>query len=34
VARALMGKSVGDTATVPTPKGAEMIEIVAIAYPN
>jgi transcription elongation factor GreB len=34
VARALMGKSVGDTAKVPTPKGAEMIEIVAIAYPN
>jgi transcription elongation factor GreB len=34
VARALMGKSVGDTATVPTPKGAETIEIVAIAYPN
>ena len=34
VARALMGKSIGDTATVPTPKGAEMIEIVAIAYPN
>ena len=30
----LMGKSVGDTAKVPTPKGAEMIEIVAIAYPN
>jgi transcription elongation GreA/GreB family factor len=29
-----MGKSVGDTAKVPTPKGAEMIEIVAIAYPN
>jgi transcription elongation factor GreB len=34
VARALMGKSVGDIATVPTPKGAETIEIVAIAYPN
>jgi transcription elongation factor GreB len=34
VARALMGKSVGDIAKVPTPKGAEMIEIVAIAYPN
>ena len=34
VARALMGKSVGDTATVPTPKGAETIEIVAIAYPG
>jgi transcription elongation factor GreB len=34
VARALMGKSVGDTANVPTPKGAEMIEIVAIAYPG
>ena len=34
VARALMGKSVGDTAKVPTPKGAETIEIVAIAYPT
>src|SRR5690242_4916214 len=34
VARALMGKSVGDAATVPTPKGAETIEIVAIAYPD
>jgi transcription elongation factor GreB len=34
VARALMGKSVGDTATVPTPKGAETIEIVAIEYPE
>jgi transcription elongation factor GreB len=34
VARALMGKSVGDTATVPTPKGTETIEIVAIEYPG
>src|SRR5215510_6154783 len=34
VARALMGKSVGDSATVPTPKGAEIIEIVAIDYPE
>ena len=34
VARALLGKYVGDTAKVPTPKGAETIEIVAIAYPN
>jgi transcription elongation factor GreB len=34
VARALMGKSVGDTATVPTPKGAETIEVVAIEYPE
>ena len=34
VARALMGKSIGDTATVPTPKGAETIEIVAIEYPG
>ena len=33
VARALLGKYVGDVATVPTPKGAETIEIVAIAYP-
>ncbi len=33
VARALMGKPVGDTAKVPTPKGVEDIEIVAIAYP-
>jgi transcription elongation GreA/GreB family factor len=29
-----MGKSVGDTAKVPTPKGAETIEIVAIEYPS
>ncbi len=34
VARALMGKSVGDSAKVPTPKGAETIEIVAIEYPR
>jgi len=34
VARALMGKSVGDSAKVPTPVGAETIEIVAIDYPN
>ena len=34
VARAIMGKSVGDSAKVPTPKGAETIEIVAIEYPR
>jgi transcription elongation factor GreB len=34
VARALLGKYVGDVAKVPTPKGAETIEIVAIAYPE
>jgi len=34
VARALMGKSVGDSAKVPTPVGAETIEIVAIEYPG
>jgi transcription elongation GreA/GreB family factor len=34
VARASMGKSVGDTATVPMPKGAETIETVAIEYPG
>jgi transcription elongation factor GreB len=34
VARALMGKSVGDSAKVPTPAGAETIEIVGIAYPE
>ena len=34
VARALMGKSVGDSAKVPTPVGAEIIEIVAIEYPR
>jgi len=34
VARALMGKAVGDAATVPTPRGTETIEIVAIEYPR
>ena len=34
VARAIIGKSVGDSAKVPTPAGAETIEIVAIEYPG
>jgi transcription elongation factor GreB len=34
VARAILGKSVGDSAKVPTPAGAETIEIVAIEYPG
>lgn len=33
VARALMGKRVGDAATLLTPKGPVEIEVLAIAYP-
>lgn len=32
VARALLGKRVGDEATVRTPRGEEQLEVVAIAY--
>ncbi len=34
IARALMGRQVGDTAAVATPRGAEEIEVVAIRYPD
>jgi transcription elongation factor GreB len=34
VARALLGKSVGDLARLRTPAGAEEIEVLAIAYPE
>ncbi len=34
VARALMQKRVGDTVTVRTPAGPEMLEILTIAYPE
>jgi transcription elongation factor GreB len=34
VARALLGRQVGDTATVRTPRGSEELEVLAVAYPR
>jgi transcription elongation factor GreB len=32
IARALLGRAVGDTATLKTPRGAEALEVIAIEY--
>ena len=32
IARALLGKAIGDVAVVRTPRGEEEIEVVAVAY--
>ncbi|NHN87791.1 transcription elongation factor GreB [Acetobacter conturbans] len=34
VARALLGKTAGDEVTLHTPRGAEQIEILSVAYPS
>ena len=33
IARAMLGRAVGDTATLTTPRGTELLEVISIEYP-